>query len=89
MIPLAALERGERAFVSVLRRRYPDAAFVLRDRTVSPEDADASGEVAASASADLDTIEEPGDDLAPLNRVEALPKLRKGASRRNPRQAGR
>lgn len=60
MIPSAALERGERAFVAVLRRRYPDALFVLRDGAVGPEDADVAGEVAAGAAADVDPVDERG-----------------------------
>ena len=60
LLPPAALERGERAFVSVLRRRHPDALFVLRalgEAPVGPVDADVPGEVAARAARDLDPVE--------------------------------
>ena len=89
MIPAAALERGEWAFVSVLRRHYPDASFVLRDRAVSPDDAHVADKVGAGTAADLDPIQEARHNLAPLDRVEAPPKLGKSATGRNPRQAGR
>ena len=88
MIPAAALERGERAFVDVLRRRNPDASFVLRERSVGPKDPAVAGKVAARTEADFNTIEEPVEHVAPLSDVEAAPKRRKRPSGRNPSQAG-
>jgi hypothetical protein len=88
MIPPIALERGERAFVAVLRRRYPDAAFVLRNGSIRPEDADVPGEGGAGATGDLDAVEEAAQDFSTLERVEVVPEIGEGSSNRNPGQAG-
>lgn len=89
VIPPAALERGEQAFVNVLRRRHPDASFVLRDLPVTPDDADVSGQVAGSATGNLYAGKEAGQDLPTLHRSEAAPQLRERSSDRNTSQAGR
>src|SRR5712691_8376816 len=94
LIPAAVLARGERAFVEVLRRRYPDALSVVRDVEVSegavrPGDADVAGEVAAGAAADLDATEEAGEDVAPLGRSELVPEVGEYAPGREPGDAGR
>jgi hypothetical protein len=89
VIPPAALERGERAFVAVLRRRYPDASFLVRDRAVSPEDPNVPGEIGAGATADLGAFDEPGQNIAALKRRKATPKSRERSSDGNPGQAGR
>lgn len=88
MIPSVVLERGERAFVAVLRRRYPDALFLVRDGAVGPEDADVSGEVAAGAAADVDAVEEADQDLALLGRGEAVPQLDERSADGESRGAG-
>jgi hypothetical protein len=53
VIPAAVLERGERGFVQVLRRRHPGAVFLIRDGAVRPEDADVPGEILGGATGDL------------------------------------
>lgn len=88
MIPPAALNSGERAFVAVLRRRYPDAAFVLGDCPVTPEDPNVAAQVAASATADLHTVNESGQHLAPFLSVEAAPEANQRPARRNLDQGG-
>ena len=57
-IPQAALERGEQAFLAVLRRQHPSCLFVVRDSPVRPDDLHASLEVAARAQPDDDAVEE-------------------------------
>lgn len=91
MIPPAVLERGERAFVAVLRRRFPDAAFLPRDRegAIRPEDPDVAGDAAAGAAVDFDAGDESGEHVAALSDREATPKRRQGTAGRKPRKAGR
>ena len=46
MIPAHVLDDLEQAFVDVLRRRHPDALFIVRDEgdgPVGPDDSDVSG----------------------------------------------
>ena len=88
MIPAVALERGEQAFVRVLRRRFPDAAFLVHEAAIGPEDADAPGQVGAGAAADLHAGQEAGQNLATLRGRESGPKRRKRPSGRNPGEAG-
>jgi hypothetical protein len=88
-IPPAVLERGQRAFVSVLRGDFPDACFVVRDCAVRPEDADVAGKVGTGAAADLDAVEKAAENRAATSDIKASPKRRKRPSRRNPGQAGR
>jgi len=63
-IPPSVLDRGERAFVNVLRRRHPNAVFIVRDiqgeGAVAPLDADVPGEITGGTAADNDRTEEPG-----------------------------
>jgi hypothetical protein len=87
MIPSVALERGERAFVAVLRRRYPDASFVLRDRAISPDDSSVASEIGAGTTANLDLVEEPAENFTPLSRGEAAPKVDQGTPNGKPRRA--
>jgi hypothetical protein len=73
VIPAAVLERGERGFVRVLRRRHPGAVFLIRDGAVRPEDADVPGEILGGATGDLHPIEEAGENLAAFEGVETAP----------------
>ena len=88
-IPPRALEQGERAFVAVLRRRFPGHCFVVRDCPVAPDDADVAVEAGAGTAADLDAVEEADEHLSTLDRLEARPMRGERASGRNPREAGR
>lgn len=87
-IPASVLERGERAFVEVLRGDFPDCCFVPGDAPVRPEDADAVDEVATGAPVDLDSIEEATEDDSAPGDVEAFPMLGERSSDRKPIQAG-
>lgn len=78
MIPPTVLDRGERAFVSVLRRLHPDASFVLRDvggRSVGPFDTDVTEKIAGRATVDLNLSEEPGENVAAIGSLEAVPEI--------------
>jgi hypothetical protein len=93
MIPAAVLEDVERAFVSVLRRRHPNALFIVRDigngeAPVSEDDADVLAEFRARATVDLNAVNEAGENGAALESVEALPKSRKRSTRRKASQGG-
>ena len=88
MIPAGVLEHGERAFIDVLRRRYPEALFDVRDlterkRSVRPVDPDVMDEVTTGAARDLDPIEEAGEHVAPLGNVEAAPEFDQATAGRN------
>ena len=90
MIPPAVLEQGERAFVSVLRRRYPDAAFDVRDigdRSIEPVDADVSGEVGARTTTDHDLIDETAENVTTLPTIESGPEINQRASNGDARDA--
>ena len=80
MIPPGVLEEGELAFVRVLRRRHPDAAFLPSDCPVRPQDPEVSGQVSRGAAGDLDPVEETGENVAALEGVETLPEDAEGAA---------
>ena len=86
-IPAAVCERGVAAFVAVLRRRHPDAVFVVRDASVEPLDPDVAPKVAGRAPGDDDSTDEPGENLAPLADAEALPERGEASTDRNPGDA--
>ena len=62
LMPEAAREAGERAFVRVLRRRYPGALFIVHDvegdRPVTPGDGQSVGEILGGPTSDDDGSEE-------------------------------
>lgn len=89
MIPAAALARGERAFVAVLRRRYPDATFLVRDGAVGPLDDDMLGQVRGCTARDDNPAKEASENLPALGGLEALPKLDERATNGKLRKAGR
>jgi hypothetical protein len=72
-IPPAVLERGQRAFVSVLRGDFPDACFVVRDGAVRPEDADVADKVGAGAAVDLDAVEKAAQNRAATSDIKVSP----------------
>ena len=89
-IPPAVLERGEQAVVNVLRRRYPDASFVVREidgRSICPDDRDVADEVGARAAANVHSIQEAGEHLAPLGGVEAGPQVDESSANGKSRHA--
>lgn len=75
VIPPAVLERGERAIVGVLRRRFPYALFEVRDAAVSPDDPNVALEVGAGSAANVDAAEEAGENVSPLGGREAVPQF--------------
>jgi hypothetical protein len=88
VIPPAVLEQGEQAFVRVLRRRHPGAAFVLGDCPVRPEDANVPGQILGGATGDLDPIEEAGENLAAFEGVETAPQGAERPAVGQPGEAG-
>jgi molybdopterin-biosynthesis enzyme MoeA-like protein len=80
VIPAPALEAGERAIVRVLRRRYPDASFVVRDGAIGPLDDHMLLEAARRATGDNYAAEEAGENLSTLGGLEAFPEVDEGAS---------
>jgi hypothetical protein len=82
-IPASVLARGERAFLGVLRGRYPHADFLVRDLgkgAVGPVDADMGGQVGVRPARNLDPVKEAGEDVASLTGGEALPEAKQAAS---------
>lgn len=91
--PPAVLERIEQAFVDVLRRQHPDAAFIVRDvgdgeRPVGEPDANVGGEVRARAALDVHPLDEAREDGPARGDVEAAPKVDEGASNGKPGAVG-
>jgi len=86
VIPAAVLDRGERAFVQVLRRQHPDALFLVRDCPVRPDDPNVPGQVPGSAAGDDHAVKEADENIPPLVTIEPLPKVGEGASRRDSSQ---
>jgi hypothetical protein len=92
-LPPSVLERIEHAFVQVLRRRHPDAVFIVRDigegeRPVSPINAHLAFETGAGAAVDVDSIKEPCEDGAPLQPGEAVPEVDQRPTNRQPGAVG-
>jgi hypothetical protein len=88
MIPLPVLERGEQAFVSVLRGDFPDCCFLVHDAAVRPEDSDVAGQVAACATVDFDAVDKPAQDAAAAVGIESLPVRRQRPARRKRSEGG-
>ncbi len=90
-IPPAVLERGEQVFVRVLRRRHPNALFVVRDRegdtAVRPRDPDVAEEVARSSEPHLDGADETAQHLTPLDGIEPVPQVRENPASGKARDA--
>jgi hypothetical protein len=87
VIPADVLERGERAFVQVLRRQHPDALFLVCDCPVRPDDPNVPGEVPGGAAGDDHAVEEADENIPSIEAIESLPKVGEGASRRDSSQA--
>lgn len=55
-IPTGARERGERAVLAMLRRRFPDVVFEIRDASVRPDDPHVLDEVTGRPAGDDDPM---------------------------------
>jgi hypothetical protein len=94
VIPPAVLEQIDQAFLTVLRRDHPDAAFIVRDigegeRAVSPDDLDAALKVRASTPANVDAVDNGREHGAAAVEIEAIPERPERASGLKARKAGR
>ena len=92
MIPPAALEQVEQAFVRVLRRRHPDALFIVRDlgegeSPILPADTNVASEIPARAAGDFDLTDEAGEHVPPLPNVETVPEGRERPASGKPGKA--
>ena len=93
MIPPGVLEQIDQAFLGVLRRDHPDAAFIVRgigkgERPVSPNDLNAALEIRAGTPANVDAIDGASENGAAAGQVEPVPELPQRPSGRKMRQAG-
>lgn len=87
MIPVAALDQGTQAFLKVLRGRFPDASFLVRDGAVRPNDVQVAGKIGTCATAHIDARDESAENVSPLGRGERLPQLDQRTANRKPRRA--
>ena len=89
MLPPGVLEQGEQAFLRVLRRRHPDAAFLPRARLPSVQKIRTFPRCSLLVAAgDFEAVEEAGENLPAFAHVEALPLHSERPADRQTRQAG-